>query len=249
VPGVARGGRGRQPAGRGRGRGLLRSDAEAARRLPARRRARRGLVRARRPCRQRRGAAQIWHAAGQGRRRPRGRSGQGADMAAAGGGAERRRRQEGARRAAEVKALAGILLLMLAVLPAHAQTANTVTCGAFKAESARTAKSMSWTIARGAEKTTESAALKKGPRFECLGGAVLAVEYVPANGPAFVDLYFPDGSDIGYGGQTFERNGRFVVPVQARPRIPQQFRNLFDYHCRFELPADPIKPEERAFCS
>ena len=148
-----------------------------------------------------------------------------------------------------MKALAGILLLMLAVLPAHAQTANTVTCGAFKAESARTAKSMSWTIARGAEKTTESAALKKGPRFECLGGAVLAVEYVPANGPAFVDLYFPDGSDIGYGGQTFERNGRFVVPVQARPRIPQQFRNLFDYHCRFELPADPIKPEERAFCS
>lgn len=138
---------------------------------------------------------------------------------------------------------------MLAAVPAYGQTDSSVTCGVFKAGSARTAKGTSWTIARGAEKTTENAALKKGPRFECLGGAVLAVEFVPAHGPAFLDLYFPDGSDIGYGGQTFERNGRFVVPVQARPRIPPEFRGLFDYHCRFELPADPIKPEERAFCS
>jgi hypothetical protein len=148
-----------------------------------------------------------------------------------------------------VRLLAVSVLLVLAAFPAHAQTANSLTCGTFKAESTHGAKSTSWTIARGAEKNTESAALKKGPRFECIAGAVLAVEYVPANGAPFLDLYFPDGSDIGYGGQTFERNGRFVIPVQARPRIPEAFRASFDYHCRFELPADPITPELRQFCS
>jgi hypothetical protein len=143
----------------------------------------------------------------------------------------------------------GSLLIALAAVPAHAQTANSFTCGTFKAESTRAAKSTSWTIARGAEKNTESAALKKGPRFECIAGAVLAVEFVPANGAPFLGLYFPDGSDVSYGGQHFERNGRFVIPVQARPRIPEAFRASFDYHCRFELPADPITPELRQYCS
>ena len=152
-----------------------------------------------------------------------------------------------------MRVLLGALLLLAALPAAYAQTpgqtVSTFACGAFKTESWRTATGSHWTITRASEKTTDSAVLKKGPRFECIGGAVLAVEFVPAHGPAFLDLYFPDGSDIGYGGQTFERNGRFVVPVQARPRIPPEFRGLFDYHCRFELPADPIKPEERAFCS
>ena len=142
----------------------------------------------------------------------------------------------------------GLLLVAFAIVPAQAQT-STFTCGTFKAESSRTAKGTSWTIARGAEKNTENAALKKGPRFECIGGAALAVEFVPANGAPFLGLYFPDGSDVSYGGQHFERNGRFVVPVQARSRIPEAFRASFDYHCRFELPADPIKPELRQFCS
>jgi hypothetical protein len=52
-------------------------------------------------------------------------------------------------------------LLALAVVPAHAQTIGTFTCGTFKVESSRTAKSTSWTIARAWEKNTESAALKK----------------------------------------------------------------------------------------
>lgn len=147
-----------------------------------------------------------------------------------------------------MKAALGILLAAIAVGPAHAQSVDNFTCGSFKAESLRTAKGTSWTIARGAEKTTESAALKKGPRFECIAGAALAVEFVPANGPPFLGLYFPDGSDVSYGGQHFERNGRFVIPVQARPRIPEAFRASFDYHCRFELPADPIKPELRQYC-
>jgi hypothetical protein len=148
-----------------------------------------------------------------------------------------------------VKLALGVLLAAFAAVPAHAQTVNGLTCGTFKAESSRTAKGTSWTIARGAEKNTESAVLKKGPRFECIAGAALAVEFVPASGQPFLGLYFPDGSDVSYGGQHFERNGRFVVPVQARSRIPEAFRASFDYHCRFELPADPIKPEMRPFCS
>jgi hypothetical protein len=140
-------------------------------------------------------------------------------------------------------------LVALAAVPAHAQTVSTFTCGTFKAESWRTAKSTSWTIARASEKNTETAMLKKGPRFECIAGAALAVEFVPVGGAPFLGVYFPDGSDVSYGGQHFERNGRFVIPVQARPRIPEPFRASFDYHCRFELPADPIKPELRQFCS
>jgi hypothetical protein len=148
-----------------------------------------------------------------------------------------------------VRLALGILLAAFAAVPVHAQTASTLTCGTFKAESSHTAKGTSWTIARGAEKNTETAALKKGPRFECIGGAALAVEFVPAGGAPFLGLYFPDGSDVSYGGQHFERNGRFVIPVQARPRIPEAFRASFDYHCRFQLPADPIPAELRQFCS
>ena len=150
-----------------------------------------------------------------------------------------------------MRTLAGVLLTLAAV-PAYGQTTSqtisTFSCGAFKTESWRTAKGSHWTIARASEKNTENAVLKKGPRFECIGGAVLVLEFVPANGLPFLDLYFPDGTDIGYGGQHFERNGRFVVPVQARPRIPEPFRASFDYHCRFELPADPITPDLRQFC-
>lgn len=143
---------------------------------------------------------------------------------------------------------AACFLLAVFATTAHAQTVSTFTCGAFKTESWRTANTSHWTIARRAEKTTENAVLKKGPRFECIAGEVLALEFVPANGAPFLDLYFPDGTDIGYGGQHLERNGRFVLPIQARPRIPAPFRASFDYHCHFELPADPIPPDSRKDC-
>lgn len=151
------------------------------------------------------------------------------------------------------------LLLTLVAASAHAQsnsaqtssapTRTSFTCGTFKAESWKSGATTYWTIARGAEKNTESGALKRGPRFVCIGDAALIVEFVPSNGQAFLDLNFPDGTNIGYGGQHLEKNGRFVLPVQARQRIPAPFRAAFDYHCRFELPADPITPEARAFCS
>lgn len=105
-----------------------------------------------------------------------------------------------------------------------------------------------WSIQRGNEKNTESAALKKGPRFECIGNGALAIEFVPASGQPFLDLHFPDGTNIGYGGQHLEKNGRFILPIQARARIPALFRAAFDYHCRLEMPADPIPAENRKDC-
>ena len=143
-------------------------------------------------------------------------------------------------------------LLMLALLaaPAVAQTRTHLACGEYQAESWRSAaSSINWSIARGSEKNVESAALKREPRFECIEGKVLAVEFVQANGLPFLDLYFPGGMDIGYGGQHLERNGRFVLPIQAKRRIPAAFRADFDYHCRMDMPADPLTPEMRKECA
>jgi len=137
------------------------------------------------------------------------------------------------------------LLLVIVALPAYGQS---FTCGSFKAEARRTASATEWTIARGAEKSTESGVLKSGPRFECIEGQVLAVEFTPTAGSSFVGLYFPDGTDIGYGGQIARRNNRFVLPIQAKARIDAKYRAAFDYHCRLEMPGDPIPPASRADC-
>ena len=45
------------------------------------------------------------------------------------------------------------------------------------------------------------------------------------------------------------RNGRFIVPIQARARIPAPYRAAFDYHCRLEMPGDPIPAEVRKDCT
>jgi hypothetical protein len=144
-----------------------------------------------------------------------------------------------------VRTLAGLVLAITA-LPAYGQ--DVFTCGPFKAETKRTAAGTQWTIARGSEKSSETAVLKSGPRFECLEGAVLAIEFTPSAGNDFVDLRFPDGNEIGYGGQIVRRNNRFVLPIQARPRIEAKYRAAFDYHCRFILPGDPIPEASRADC-
>ncbi len=44
------------------------------------------------------------------------------------------------------------------------------------------------------------------------------------------------------------RNNRFVLPIQAKARIDAKFRAAFDYHCRLEMPGDPIAPASRADC-
>jgi hypothetical protein len=145
-----------------------------------------------------------------------------------------------------VRALAGLLLVV--ALPAYGQTVAPFTCGGFTAQSKRVGSETEWTIARGKEKSSERAALKSGPRFDCIAGEVLAVEFTASAGNGFVDLRFPDGNEIGYGGQIVRRNNRFVLPIQAKPRIDAKFRAAFDYHCRFNLPGDPIPEGSRADC-
>ncbi len=158
------------------------------------------------------------------------------------------------------------LLLLAALLagPAHGQTKASPTpsgktasaptpsvlaCGVLKAESSRTAAASNWTISGPAGKTTETGVLKSGPRFECLDGAILAVEFTSSAGHSFFDAYFADGTNIGYGRQQIDRRGgRFVLPIQAKARIAQPLRAAFDYHCRLDMPADPIPPAARADC-
>lgn len=139
-------------------------------------------------------------------------------------------------------------MLAMVADPAYGQTAGPFTCGTFKAESSKTGSSTRWTIARGTDKSSETANLRSGPRFGCVEGEVLSVEFTSSSGKGFVDLYFPDGSDIGYGGQILRRNNRFVLPIQAKARIDAKYRAAFDYHCRLEMPADPIAPSTRADC-
>jgi hypothetical protein len=147
-------------------------------------------------------------------------------------------------------------LLLTAVLagPAYGQAtggqpAGALTCGVLKAESSRTASTALWTISGPAGKTTETGVLRSGPRFECIDGAILVVEFTSTAGHSVFDAYFADGSNIGYGRQQIDRRGsRFVLPIQARARIAPPFRASFDYHCRLEMPADPIPPAARADC-
>ena len=146
-----------------------------------------------------------------------------------------------------MRLLATLLLASIAG-PALGQTTNSFTCGTFTVESWKAGAVSHWTIARAGARSTETGVLRSGPRLECLDGAVLAIEFVAASGQSFLDLHFPDGSNIGYGGQHLVRNGRFVLPVQAKRRIEPRFQAAFDYHCRLQMPADPIGPESRKDC-
>lgn len=129
------------------------------------------------------------------------------------------------------------------------QTSNAVTCGPLKAESSRKDSTWQWTIAGPAGKTTETGVLRSGPRFECIDGAILVVEFASTAGHAIFEAYFADGSNISYGRQQIDRRGtRFVLPVQAKPRIAAPYRAAFDFHCRLDMPADPIPPSARADC-
>jgi hypothetical protein len=159
-----------------------------------------------------------------------------------------------------------LLLLLAAILagPAHGQTktgqpagarpagtqaASALACGVLKAESSRTASTSQWTISGPSGKNTETGVLRSGPRFECIDGAILIVEFTSQAGYSFFDAYFADGSNIGYGRQQIDHRGsRFVLPIQAKARIAEPFRAAFDYHCRLEMPADPIPQSARADC-
>ena len=153
------------------------------------------------------------------------------------------------------------LLLLMAILaqPAYGQTKNSqpvstqpasaLTCGVLKAESSRTASTSQWTISGPSGKNTETGVLRSGPRFECIDGAILTVEFTSTAGHSLFDAYFADGTNISYGRQQIDRRGsRFVLPIQAKARIAAPFRAAFDYHCRLNMPADPIPPAARADC-
>jgi hypothetical protein len=151
---------------------------------------------------------------------------------------------------------AGLLLLTATLAgPAHGQTVNTptataLTCGVLKADASKTSSTSRWTISGPTGKTTETGTLRGSPRFDCIDGAILTVEVTSSAGHSLFTAYFPDGSDIAYGRQQIDRRGtRFVLPVQAKARIAAPYRAAFDYHCRLDMPADPISAAMRADCA
>jgi hypothetical protein len=148
------------------------------------------------------------------------------------------------------------MLLLTALLagPANAQSAGgpattSLACGVLKGESSKTASTSQWTIAGPSGKTTETGVLRSGPRFECLDGAILVMEFTSAAGHSVFEAYFPDGNTISYGRQQIDRRGgRVVLPIQAKARIAASYRAAFDYHCKLNMPADPILPATRPDC-
>lgn len=130
-----------------------------------------------------------------------------------------------------------------------APAAATLTCGTLKGDSSRTPSASQWTISGPSGKTTETGVLRSGPRFECVEGAILVMEFTSAAGHSVFEAYFPDGTNIAYGRQQIDRRGgRIVLPVQAKKRIAAPYRAAFDYHCKLNMPADPIEPAVRADC-
>jgi hypothetical protein len=142
-----------------------------------------------------------------------------------------------------------LLLAAILAVPAYGQTKGELSCGVLKAETWKTASTSHWTISGPSEKTTETGLLRSGPRFECLADAILVVEFTSQAGHSIFTAYFADGASIGYGRQQIDRRGgRFVLPIQAKARIAVPYRAAFDYHCRLDMPADPIPPAARADC-
>jgi hypothetical protein len=153
-----------------------------------------------------------------------------------------------------MKRLWSVLLISMLAGPAYGQaatspSASALSCGTLKAESSKTAATSRWTISGPSGKTTETGVLRSGPRFECVDDAILVVEFTSSAGHSLFTAYFPDGTDIGYGRQQIDHRGtRFILPIQAKARIAPAFRAAFDYHCRLDMPADPISPVMRAEC-
>jgi hypothetical protein len=75
------------------------------------------------------------------------------------------------------------------------------------------------------------------------------MEFTSSAGHSVFEAYFPDGTNIAYGRQQIDRRGgRIVLPIQAKTRIAAPYRAAFDYHCKLDMPADPIQPAARADC-
>ena len=141
------------------------------------------------------------------------------------------------------------MLTMVLAGQAQGQTTDALTCGILKGESSRTASASQWTISGPSGKTTETGVLRSGPRFECIAGAILVMEFTSTAGRSVFEAYFPDGTNIAYGRQQIDRRGgRIVLPIQAKMRMAAPYRAAFDYHCKLDMPADPIPSAARADC-
>jgi hypothetical protein len=112
-----------------------------------------------------------------------------------------------------------------------------------------------WTVSSTAARPPEEIDRKEvqayEPTFDCLDNTMMLVRSDTISGHIFLDIAFPTGDVVTVDEAYAPRpDGRFVLPMQTKPEIPEEYRDRFLYHCLVSwepLPAgtsaaDCIKP-------
>jgi hypothetical protein len=67
------------------------------------------------------------------------------------------------------------------------------------------------------------------------------MEFTSTAGHSVFEAISRTATNIAYGRQQIDRRGgRIVLPIQAKMRMAAPYRIAFDYHCKLDMPADPI---------
>lgn len=93
-----------------------------------------------------------------------------------------------------------------------------------------------WTITSTASSPPEEIDRKQvqayEPTFDCLDGTMMLVRSDTISSHVFLDFAFPTGDVITVDEAYAPRSGdRFVLPMQTKPDIPEEYRDRFLYHC------------------
>ncbi len=93
-----------------------------------------------------------------------------------------------------------------------------------------------WTISSTATKPPEEIDRKEvqayEPTFDCLDNTMMLVRSDTISGHVFLDIAFPTGDVVTVDEAYAPRpDGRFVLPIQMKPDIPDDYQGRFLYHC------------------
>jgi hypothetical protein len=94
---------------------------------------------------------------------------------------------------------------------------------------------------RPSGRTTETGVLRSGPRFECVAGAILVMEFTSTAGHSVFEAISRTATTSP---MAASRSTAAAVasscPSSAKMRMAAPYRIAFDYHCKLDMPADPI---------
>lgn len=93
-----------------------------------------------------------------------------------------------------------------------------------------------WTISSTATTPPEEIDRKEvqgyEPTFGCLDNTMMLVRSDTISGHVFLDVAFPTGDVVTVDEAYAPRaGGRFILPIQMKPDIPDEYRERFLYHC------------------